>query len=187
MGRVEGTAFPNVILLTGPREIGKTRLLLKLVERFHSGQIDFQGVLSPAVFDSGVKTAIDLLNIKDGERRRLASLRTGESSGTMTDRWVFEPDTLDWGNTILGAVTACDILLVDELGPLELERDLGLQNGVRAISNGEYKMAIVVIRPELLSAAALLWPGSVSTTLTDDPGSIFLKLTGMIDAIIKMQ
>ena len=76
-----------------------------------------------------------------------------------TDHWAFIPESLDWGNEILGSKhTPCDLLIIDELGPIELERGQGWQNGLSAIASGKYRVAAVVIRPELISTAIHLWP-----------------------------
>jgi len=152
--------FSNVFIITGERESGKTRLLLDILGEYWEKEIDCAGVLSPAVFTSAKKTGIDLLDVRGGECQRLANLRQSNSTGIMTDRWVFESLTLDWGNKVLASATPCDLLLVDELGPIELDKGLGLQNGLLALNSGEYKAAIVVIRLELLAKAHQLWPGA---------------------------
>jgi nucleoside-triphosphatase THEP1 len=168
MGRLENNPLPfsKVILLTGPREIGKTRLLLKLLDEFQDRSLRINGVISPAVFAGSEKIAIELMDVRLRERKRLAELRQDDSSGLMTNRWVFDTDTLDWGNNLFAGATPCDLLIVDELGPIELEKGQGLQNGIHAISGNEYKAAVVVIRPELLHAASHLWPGSSVFTAT---------------------
>lgn len=76
----------------------------------------------------------------------------------MTERWVFNEDVLTWGNQVLADTDGCDLLLVDELGPLEFNRGQGWQNGLQAIDKGEYKIAVVVIRPALVETAVKRWP-----------------------------
>lgn len=153
--------FAKLILLTGARESGKTSLFIQALEKCREGVIDVAGVISPAVFDNGAKTGIDLLDVRSGERYKLAELRKTDSSGIMTDRWAFDDQTLAWGNQILSSAIPCDLLLIDELGPIELEKGMGLQNGISALNSGDYQAAIVVIRPELIQKALQLWPGSV--------------------------
>jgi nucleoside-triphosphatase THEP1 len=131
------TSEPPLFILSGPREIG---------------------VLSPAVFENGIKTGIDILDIRSGISHRLANLRQNENVGIFTERWVFSQETLTWGNEVLAASTPCDLLIVDELGPIELESGGGWQNGILALSTGQYRAAVVVIRPELLDKAFKLWP-----------------------------
>jgi nucleoside-triphosphatase THEP1 len=152
--------FNKVVILTGARESGKTRLLFDILESFWKQEIDCSGVLSPAVFTRDRKTGIDLLDVRSGECQRLADLRQSDSTGIMTDRWLFDGQALEWGNQILSTATPCGFLIVDELGPIELEKGLGLQNGISALNSGEYQAAVVVIRPELLEKAQQLWPGA---------------------------
>lgn len=46
-----------------------------------------------------------------------------------------------------------DYLVVDELGPLELVRGEGLTNAVELLKSGEFKKALVVVRPHLIDKA----------------------------------
>ena len=50
------------------------------------------------------------------------------------------------------------MLIVDELGVLEFERDQGWVAGLAAIDSGDYRLGVVVIRPELLDQAQRRWP-----------------------------
>ncbi len=52
---------------------------------------------------------------------------------------------------MLESATPCDLLIVDELGPLEFERNEGWPAGLAAIDSAAYKVGVVVIRPELLA------------------------------------
>ena len=57
---------------------------------------------------------------------------------------------LIWGNHVLSNSTPCDLLVVDELGPLEIDRGTGWQAGLAAVDSKEYAVAVVVVRAELL-------------------------------------
>jgi nucleoside-triphosphatase THEP1 len=168
MGRLTGE-FNNVILLTGTRQAGKTSLLRTLVPELKAQALILSGVISPAVFNFGEKIAIDLQDVTSGETRRMAEKRKEESSGILTDRWVFDSEVLAWGDSILAAVSTCDVLIIDELGPLEFERGQGLQHGLTAVENGEYTLAIVVIRPELIEKVLLRWPGASVIDAAEGP------------------
>ena len=176
--------FANLILLTGARESGKTSLLIQVLEKCHEGGIDAAGVISPAVFINGDKTGIDLLDVRSGERRTLAELRKTDSSGIMTDRWAFDGQTLEWGNHILGSAIPCDLLLIDELGPIELDKGLGLQNGISALNSGDYRAAVVVIRPELIQKALRLWPGLAVFDLRPRRPNELMKMMGKISDLL---
>jgi nucleoside-triphosphatase len=184
MGRIT-ERFENVILLTGKREVGKTNLLVRLLQECQTQKIAAAGVISPAVFSEGHKTAIDLLNLRGGEVRRLADLRTDGSAGIMTDRWVFTESTLEWGNQVLASASPCDLLIVDELGPIELQRGLGLQNGIGAVTKGEFCAAIAVIRPELIKRALHLWPGCFILEAAGDIENTYQQLIKKITDLLR--
>jgi len=148
----------KLILLTGDRGSGKTTLLQRLIADCHFNKIDFAGLLSPAVFENGEKIAIDLLEVGSGIRRRLAETRKLNSSGIMTDHWVFDSQTIEWGNRILASLPQCGLFVLDELGPIELERGQGLIEGIAAVNRGNFRQAIVVVRPELIEDALQRWP-----------------------------
>ena len=60
---------------------------------------------------------------------------------------------MDWGNRVLASSLPCDLLLIDELGPLEFNLGLGWVSALDLIQSGQYRQALVVIRPELLAKA----------------------------------
>jgi len=50
------------------------------------------------------------------------------------------------------------LLIIDELGPLELVRSAGYTEALKLLDEERYKDAIVVIRPSLLALAQERWP-----------------------------
>ncbi len=172
----------QITILTGDRGAGKTTLLMKLVQQSQVSNIQTAGVISPAVFVGSEKTAIDLLDAASGESRRLAYLRRTGSTGIMTERWVFETAALDWGNRILASIASCDLFLLDELGPIELERNQGLIEGINALNQRHFHFGIVVIRPELVTRACRLWPDADVISIEKICGS---SSPGFIDEVIK--
>jgi nucleoside-triphosphatase THEP1 len=147
----------QLFIVTGERGAGKTTCCARLIELARSGGWQIAGVLSPAVIVAGVKTGIDVIDLRSGQRRHLATLNL-EAQAPHDLHWRFDPEALDWGNTVLQAATPCEVLIVDELGVLEFERGQGWLAGLRAIDAGDYRWGVVVIRPELLNAAQQRWP-----------------------------
>jgi hypothetical protein len=78
--------------------------------------------------------------------------------GPKTIRWAFDGEALAWGNQVLGNIHPCDLLVIDELGPLEFERGEGWMHGFTAVDDGDYTLAVVVIRPDLVDKALEKWP-----------------------------
>ncbi len=149
----------QIWVITGWREQGKSTLVQKLAGFAQAQGWQVAGLTCPAVFSGGQKTAIDALDLATGACKRLAWRRElGSAAGVATSHWSFDSDVLEWGNTVLQAAVPCDLLVVDELGPLEFERGQGWTAGLSAVDGRNYHVALVVIRPELVDVAKNRWP-----------------------------
>ncbi len=149
-------------VLTGERGIGKTTHCRALADEARAAGWDVAGLLSPAIFENGIKTGIHVQNLRTGETRPLAiashlPLSTSHSEPLTTPHfqlghWLFDPSALAWGNHILQSRQPCDLFIIDELGPLEFFRGEGWVNAFDALRQGRYRLGVVVIRPECLEA-----------------------------------
>lgn len=160
---------PSLLLITGPSGTGKTSWCAAATRLARAHALPVSGLLSPAVMDGLHKRAIDLLDLNTGERRRLAQ-RCGEepAAGPVTGMWRFDPAAIAWGNSVLGKVVAGGLVFVDEMGPLEFEREQGLQAGLQLVDAGRYQVACVTVRPSLLEAARARWPHAQVITVRDE-------------------
>lgn len=150
----------SLAFLTGGRGAGKTRWCEALVRAARAAGLSACGLLSPPVLVGEEKSGIDLLDLATGERRRLAERARPGLPGTAGLGWRFHPKALAAGNALLERVVACDLLLVDELGPLELRRGSGFTAAFGLLDARRYGLAIVVVRPGLVGAARSRWPGA---------------------------
>lgn len=53
--------------------------------------------------------------------------------------WCFEAAALAWGDAVLQNTPACDLLLIDELGPLEFRGEGGFSHGLAAAEARRYR------------------------------------------------
>lgn len=138
-------------IITGEFGAGKTRWCQQFLALARQAGWDAAGLLSPAVFEHGQKIAIDALDVRSGERRRLAvRRRAGEVTFETTPEWVFDEQTMAWGNILFRQALPCDLLMVDEIGPLELLEGKGWVAALEVIASRAYRLAVVVVRPSLL-------------------------------------
>ena len=151
---------PALLIVSGDFETGKTRFSQQLAQGLQEAGWDIAGIVSPAVFEDGIKTAIDAVDLRSGERRRLAEHIQGGSSldGPATSHWQFSQEVLDWCDGILRSATPCELFVIDELGPLEFDRGIGLLAGIDAVEGEQYLASLIVIRPNLLERARVRWP-----------------------------
>jgi len=152
--------------ISGPSGSGKTTFCLDLHQRVVSEGMRPGGFISPGVFHAGRKVGIDVLNVWSGEQRRLANRYYDEPEGLFTRKWQFDEAVISWVNTFLAAQPPCDLLFLDEIGPVELEQGKGLLEATTLLDERIYRNVVLVIRPHLLAVARERWPwGRLNTFL----------------------
>lgn len=168
-------------LLTADIGAGKTTFCAALADHARTAGWDVAGILSPPVFENGVKTGILAQNLRTGETRTLAISSTQfptPDHQLPLGNWLFSPSTLSWGNQTLTAALPCDLFIVDELGPLELLRNEGWIHALTALRQQTYKIGIAVVRPSLVQAARTLFPESQVFPLPHNAPEFFPFLPG---------
>lgn len=167
---------PARFLVTGERGAGKTLFCRALVEaaRALPEAPEVAGVVSPRVYEGEGQVGIEAEDLRTGRRRRLAALRSpGEPAlSEATKLWRFDEEALAWGNEVLQSAAPCDLLVVDELGPLELEEGRGWLGGVEAVDSGAFTVAVVVVRPRLLPEARRRWPAAEVVEMAGPAGAV---------------
>lgn len=145
--------------ISGEVGAGKTILCAALVKEFTKLGWQISGLRSPAIMEAGFKTGIAVENLASKEVRKLA-VRAMNPNALKDEpfHWTFDPLVLDWGNQVLKHVVPTDLLVVDEIGPLEMKRGEGWVNAFDALDSRQYRQAILVMRPKLLSIAQARWP-----------------------------
>ena len=155
-----------LLILTAPIQTGKTRWLEALISELASCGVTSYGVVAPGRWhrepEGGelVKDGIDNVLLPSGERVRLAEAARGHD-GTAGLGWSFDAVALArvdgyFAELALQADGAPGLLVVDELGPLELKRGEGLVHAVELLERGPapaWPHAIVVVRPALVLLA----------------------------------
>ncbi len=152
----EKKSEPLLFLVTGSRGAGKTTFCDRLVQAAREAGWQTAGLISRPVFEGSQRTAIDAEDLRTGTVQRLAVRSDSPTPGTK--HWQFDSGAIEWGNSVLRGSTPCDLLVVDELGPLEFEREAGWQAGLAAVDTRQFAIALVVVRAELLGEALMRWP-----------------------------
>jgi nucleoside-triphosphatase THEP1 len=144
-----------VLVLTGPVHCGKTTFLDQASARWATRGVGCSGFLSPVMIDTNGETGYDLLELP-GRRRRPYLRRQGPQGAERTGPFVFVPATLEWARAILRRPDT--LLVVDEVGPLEL-RGGGLWPDLRDAVRRPEGTALLVVRREIVAdLAALIAP-----------------------------
>ena len=153
-------------VLSGASGAGKTWLCERIVAEQRRRGRDTAGLLTLPRIVQGDKIGMDVQDIRTGERRPLAE-RTPAGNGPVTGMWHFHAEGLEWGSRLLERVGPCDFLVVDELGPLELERGEGWVAGLDVLRAGRYRRALAVVRPTLLLPFQVRMPTPARIMMVD--------------------
>jgi nucleoside-triphosphatase THEP1 len=143
----------NLWIVTGWRGSGKTTFCHEMLQTARLAGWDTAGLLSPAAYKDEKKDSIWAEDIRSGEKHLLAACHQQSETDLAFGDWYFNWKTLEWGNQVLQSSIPCDLLVIDELGPLEFNLSLGWVSALDVIKTAQFRLALVVIRPELLEAA----------------------------------
>jgi nucleoside-triphosphatase len=159
---------PRLWTLTGPRGVGKTTFCRLLAGYARTAGWDVAGLISPTIVEEGLKTGILAEDLRIKEQRPMASVSSHPPFDLQLGKWFFDCAALDWGNHVLENCLPCDLLIVDELGPLELLRGEGWTAALSVLRQPTYRLGLIVVRPELQETARARLPVA-GTIFLDDP------------------
>jgi nucleoside-triphosphatase len=137
------------ILVTGESGCGKTTLVRRVVVSLKTRGLDVAGVVTLPRLVNGDKVGLEVEDARTGLRRILAE-RAVAGEGTAELGWRFDDGGLVWGAQVLAKALPCDMLVVDELGPLELIKNEGWTVAIRILRADTCRNALVVVRSDLL-------------------------------------
>jgi nucleoside-triphosphatase THEP1 len=135
-----------VIIVTGTTGIGKTSVCRKLIELTKNRGYTCGGILTYKAVDK----SIIIEDVQTGEKETLASINN-LYHGPRTIKYYFNPKGIDFGIQAIDKGISAAILVVDEIGHLELRAE-GFAKVLDLIRANKVANCILVIRSELLSA-----------------------------------
>lgn len=144
----------TTVVLTGPVHIGKTTVCRQVADWAQQHGFRVRGILTPPILDaSGACLGIEVLDVESRERRELARVDC-DWGGPCVGPYHFDPAALEWGQNIVASaiITGCDLLIVDEIGRLELEQGAGFQRVLPLLATGSMSNSLIVVRDTLLDA-----------------------------------
>lgn len=110
----------RILLLTGTPGVGKTSVLLRIVESLKAKGYKVGGMVSREVRVGGGRVGFEILDLNTGRKGWLAHV--GQKQGRQVGRYqVNLGDLAGIGvEAITNAVTRSDVIIIDEIGPMEL-------------------------------------------------------------------
>jgi len=137
-----------IFILTGPVHIGKTTVLERVVHELRKEKIDINGFLSEAVLENQEVIGYDLFDIKKEESIPFIR-KEGERDWQRIGPFSFIPQGLARAKEIIFQSKEDALLIVDEVGPLELAGK-GLWPALKEVIFKPSKRSILVVRTGIL-------------------------------------
>ena len=144
---------PRIILLTGERRIGKTTVCARLIEGLRRHDIATSGLLTRRVGPH----ALQVTELLSGDTYALTLPYTSEA-GIDVGQFRMDPDAVARSAKALGTCFPTQVFILDEIGPLELLHGQGWVGALKLLKRSSYRVAYIVIRPELLVRAVWQLP-----------------------------
>ncbi len=160
-----------VFFLTGRRGVGKTEICRKLIVLCRQADISVGGILSPGDSEGAVqKKEFFAEHIKTGERWLLGS-RIAPLQGSRYRSVFFSEQGFRRALNALEADIAEHpmFLVLDEVGPLELEQKQGFFPLLDSLRLGYSGNLLIVVRPELLETLQNYFTGERITIFCATP------------------
>ncbi len=110
----------RIILLTGRPGIGKTTVLLRIVDELKKRNLLVDGFISREFREHGRRVGFKIISLSDGRVGWLAHVR--QPAGPRIGKYkVCIEDLESIGvEAILRAIDRADVIIIDEIGPMEL-------------------------------------------------------------------
>jgi len=114
------STLKRLIFVTGQPGIGKTSVLLRSVNGLKNRGYEIGGMISRGVREGGVRVGFEIMDFSTGQRGWLAHIN--QPTGPKISKYRVNLTDLDaiGVSSILDAVRNADVIIVDEIGPMEL-------------------------------------------------------------------
>jgi nucleoside-triphosphatase len=132
-----------VLLLTGIPGVGKTTVLMKTVNVLKQGGCKVGGMISREVRESGIRIGFEILDLNSSKRGWLAHVN--QAIGPQVGKYRVNVTDLNkiGVEAIIYAVENCDVVAIDEVGPMELFSEKFRDAVRRALESPKLVMAVV--------------------------------------------
>lgn len=139
----------EIIIITGAVNSGKTTLLRDFFEKEKSQGNFPTGIIAPGIFENGIKTGFEVIDLSSGESKILASTEKDKFSGFQAGKFFFSSEAFEFAKKALLNFEHKVIVFLDEVGPLELEGK-GYADCLKVLLESDIQKLYLVIRSSVL-------------------------------------
>lgn len=152
-----GKNRPMVFILTGEVNEGKTKFAMQVVEKLKQGGLSPAGFFSVGNTNDQNREAYSLIDVQTGFQRELCSFEPGKKK-VRVGRFFFDEPGIEFGREIILASLNQDndLLVVDEIGPLEIN-DQGWAPALEEVIKNGGLPQLWIVRESLLKPMIRKW------------------------------
>lgn len=147
---------PKIVLLTGNRQIGKSTACFRLADMLRQTDLKVSGLLTRRMGEHDLWVT----ELPAGETYPLTAPETSDT-GVAVGHFRFAPEAVARSDKALDACFPTQVFILDEIGPLELIYGQGWARVLKLLRHFAYRVAFVVVRPELVVRAICQLPVSL--------------------------
>jgi len=137
-------ALPKrVLLLTGNPGVGKTTVLMKTVNALKERGIRVGGMISCEAREGGTRVGFEILDLTSSRRGWLAHVN--QKNGPQVGKYRVNIEDLNaiGAQAITDAVEKCEVIAIDEIGPMELFSEKFKEAVRKALESRKLVLAVV--------------------------------------------
>jgi len=139
----------RTVVVTGAPSCGKTAAVVRLAEILGERGVPIAGFAQTGVIEEGIKVGFNVRDLQSRDEAGLARL-AGRKGGEFGTRFVFFPGGFALGRRALERAVKGGVVIVDELGPVELRGGGHMPAVVEAMSVPGLAGAVIVVRRSLV-------------------------------------
>ncbi|HOP41688.1 MAG TPA: nucleoside-triphosphatase [Geobacteraceae bacterium] len=171
-------AQPSIAILTGQLHSGKTTLLFQLVRNLRREGIRVCGILAEGLWHNGIRSGFNLIDASDDTLTPLCRRRNDDDPRQATP-YIFNEEGMTAGKRALSLERCADadVILVDEVGPLEI-RGMGWALHLAPLLRLNGPVHLWVVRNTCLEQVRDRWKLEHAEIIDASETSALSQLTG---------
>jgi nucleoside-triphosphatase len=181
-------ALPKrVLLLTGNPGVGKTTVLMKAVKALKERGIHVGGMISREVREGETRVGFEILDLTGSRRGWLAHV--SQKNGPQVGKYRVNIEDLNTvgAQAITEAVEKCEVIAIDEIGPMELFSERFKEAVRKALESHKLVLAVVHWKAQdtLINEAKKREDAETTSVTLENRESLHKQITGNALKILK--
>jgi nucleoside-triphosphatase THEP1 len=141
---------PEIIIVTGKVNSGKTTILEKLLSDEKTKGISPTGIIARGVFEGKIKVGFDVHDLSNGSSMPLARISRMADHGFSVGKYYFSTQAFNFAKKAILNFRSRGVVFIDEVGPIELKGE-GYAGCLKVILESDVSRLYVAVRSDILS------------------------------------